>query len=133
MGEDVGMMRFVQVTCGVLLFATPTIAQQAPIPVSYAHEKTFRPLPMDQAIDAALAMPGFAPQAKPGPAAIVITAPDGWHYTENRKKDHIQFRLVFSKGGDKIGESEEVCPVEPPFDCARQIASDIKSAAAIAR
>jgi hypothetical protein len=127
------MMRFALAICGVLLLATPTIAQQAPIAVSYAHEKTFRPLPMDQAIDAALAMPGFAPQAKPGPAAIVITAPDGWHYTENRKKDHIQFRLVFSKGGDKIGESEEVCPVEPPFDCARQIASDIKSAAAIAR
>jgi hypothetical protein len=126
-------MRFALLTCGVLLLAAPTLAQQAPIPVSYAHEKTFRPLPMDEAIDAALAMPGFAAQEKPGPATIVITAPDGWRYTERRNRDQIQFRLVFSKGGDKIGESEEVCSVEPPFDCARQIASDVKSAAAIAR
>ena len=116
-----------------LLLAAPAMAQDAPIPVSYAYQKSFHPVPMNEAIDAALAMPGLAPRAKPDPATIVVSAPDGWHYTEMRNKDHIQCRLVFSRNGDKIGESEELCTVAPPFDCAQQIASDIRSAASIVR
>jgi hypothetical protein len=113
------------------LAVVPAWAQDAPVAVTYHYEKTFAPVPMNEAIVAAIAMPGFAPQETPGPATIVITAPDGWRYTSHRKKDHIQFRLVFSRGGDKIGESEEICTVQPPFDCLQQIASDIQSAAAI--
>lgn len=127
------MKRISLATGAALLAALPAAAQDKPIAVSYSHEKTFHPVPMNEAIDAALAMPGFAPQEKAGPGVIVVTAPDGWRYTEFRKKDHIQFRLVFTRDGDKIGESEELCAAEPPFDCAQQIASDIKSAAAIAR
>jgi len=123
--------------CGFLLAAPILVqnawAQDAPIAVTYRHEKSFRPVAMDAAIDAALAMPGFAPQQTPGPNTLVLTTPDGWSYTEPRKKDHVQFRLVFTRNGDKIGESEEVCTAHQPYDCTQQIASDIKSAAAIAR
>ncbi|MBN9590455.1 MAG: hypothetical protein BGN85_02395 [Alphaproteobacteria bacterium 64-11] len=127
------MKLFAIVAGAALMAVVPAAAQDAPIPVNYTHEKTFRPVPMDAAIDAALATPGFAPQAKPGPGVIVVTAPDGWDWINHSKKDHIQFRLVFTRNGDKIGESEEQCTSDPPYDCAQQIASDIQSAAAIAK
>jgi hypothetical protein len=129
MDRKVGMKPLIVVLAA--LVATPALAQDAPVAVTYHFEKTFAPVPMNEAIVAAIATPGFAPQDTPGPATIVITAPDGWRYTSHRKKDHVQFRLVFSRGGDKIGEAEEVCTVAPPFDCQDQIASDIRSAAAV--
>jgi hypothetical protein len=131
-------MRYSSIALGGFLLAAPVLAQpawaqDAPIAVTYRHEKTFRPLAMDAAIDAALAMPGFARQETPGPDTMVLTTPGGWQYTDHRNKDHVRFTLVFTRGGDKIGESEEVCTARQPYDCTRQIASDIKSAAAIAR
>lgn len=108
-------------------------AQDAPIPVTYQHEKTLHAVPINAAIDAALATPDFVRRQTPDSGTMVLTTPDGWRYTEPRKKDHVQFRLVFARDGDKIGESEEICTVHAPYDCVEQIAADIKSAAAIAR
>jgi hypothetical protein len=132
-------MRYFQVAgLSSFLLAAPILipsawAQAAPIAVTYQHEKTFRPVPMNAAIDAALAMPGFARRQTPGPDTMVLTTPGGWEYVDHRNKDHVRFMLVFTRDGDKIGESEEVCTVHQPYDCTQHIASDIKSAAAIAR
>jgi len=112
--------------------AGSALAQDLAIPVSYTYKKTYITDPMNAAIDEALSGDGFTRQESPDAKAIVLSVPGGWRYTEFRNKDHIQFTLAFFQGGEKIGQADEVCPAKPPYDCVQQIASDVKSAAAIA-
>lgn len=114
---------------GVL--AGPALAQEAPITVAYDSVKADSRQVVNQAIDQALKDAAFIRQQKPGPDTLVLTVPQAPQDSYNNKNS-VRFTLVFTRGGDRIGESVELCSASPPFDCVAQIVSDIKSAAAIA-
>ena len=63
------------------------------------------------------------------PDALVITIPGGFGRNGHEESAHYDFTAVFSRKGDKIGESLEGCSSTKLADCADQLGADAQSAA----
>ena len=74
--------------------------------------------------------PGFNLMKNVTPDALVITLPGGFGRSGHEEATHYDFTAVFTRNGDKIGESLEGCSSTKLEECADQIAADAQSAAA---
>ena len=71
--------------------------------------------------------------AKVTPDALVITIPDGIDREGHNEATTFTFTVVFTRNGDKLGESQENCPANKLADCADQLAADAQSAAGVVK
>ncbi len=112
--------------------ALPAAAQEAPTKVFYAFEKDWNYRPMDKALQEAVSSPDLALQTAIRPDVVVLTTQD-FEWTNHSERKTFSFTLVFTRDGDKLGESQESCITAKLADCSAQITGDIKTAAAIGR
>jgi hypothetical protein len=105
----------------------PALAEAAPAKVYYRFGADKRLAEAEEPLRMALDGPDFQVEKAASPEVLVIGM-DGPPEHLNQKK-RFQFTIVFSRNGDRIGESAEECTVGKLGDCVKQIASDVKSAA----
>jgi hypothetical protein len=79
------------------------------------------------AIEAALSSKPFVRHEKPGTGFLLITETEKPKFREGA----LEFSVSFFRNGDHLGGSIETCDTNKVSDCADQLASDAKSAAAI--
>jgi hypothetical protein len=116
-----------------LLLAVPARAQDAVVPVVLAVNDTgFGDRALMLAIRETLSRtPSFNLMAKDVPGALVVTVPGGFGRDGHQDDVKYGYTVVFSRDGDKLGESQESCTGAKVQDCADQFAADAQSAAAI--
>jgi hypothetical protein len=116
-----------------LLLSVPAMAQDAVVPVMLAvNDSDSYDRNLMQAIRETLSRtPSFNMMAKPTPDTLVITVPGGFGREGHEDTIKYSYTVVFSRNGDKLGESLESCVAGKVQECADQLAADAQSAAVI--
>jgi hypothetical protein len=112
---------------------TPAQAQDVPkvIPVVFRiGEVDWQDRRLDNLIRETLSRtPGFNLMKVVTPDALVITISGGFGRSGHQEATRYDFAAVFSRNGNKIGESLEGCSSTNLAECADQIAADAQSVA----
>lgn len=116
----------------ILLFATPALAQTAPVAVFFAFDGpgANRWL-VDNAMHAVLERPELLSAAKRDAKVLEITVEGKVARDNGAETKGYGFTLGFYRAGEKLGEASEYCRTDKVSDCTDQLVSDITSADAI--
>jgi hypothetical protein len=79
------------------------------------------------AIKSAFSAEPFVRVANPGNGVLIISETEKPNFSEGS----MEFSVSFFRNGSHLGDSIETCAQKKPSECADQLASDAKSAAAI--
>lgn len=115
-----------------LMLSSSTWAQapsaQSPLKVCFQSRGDWATRILETEIRKSLSAAPFKLSDSIDPDTLVVSIPDGISYKNTESETTFQFTAVFTKNGDKIGESDESCSSRKLSDCTDQLASDTISA-----
>jgi hypothetical protein len=106
-------------------------AQEQSIAVYFEPLKGRELARLNKAVQAALSEPPLLLVEKPGPHVLLVSVPDRVDVVHREiSGTSYSFIVTFSRDGDALGESQQVCNADKLSDCTDQMVLDVKSAAA---